>query len=205
MEYIILSMLGIIIVLLLVMMLKKRNDADIVDRMSKLELQVVKEIGEFKIGFTNDLRNDFDKLDEKIERKLMEINNKVTERLDQSLEKTNKTFANVLERLSKIDEAQKKIDGLSSDIISLQSVLTDKKTRGIFGEVNLSFILENAFGGTSSGIYSLQHKMSNGFIADALLFAPAPLGTIAIDSKFPLENYERMTNKNISLEEITMY
>ena len=205
MEYIILGMLGIIIVLLLVMMLKKRNDADIVDRMSKLELQVVKEIGEFKIGFTNDLRNDFYKLDEKIERKLMEINNKVTERLDQSLEKTNKTFANVLERLSKIDEAQKKIDGLSSDIISLQSVLTDKKTRGIFGEVNLSFILENAFGGTSSGIYSLQHKMSNGFIADALLFAPAPLGTIAIDSKFPLENYERMTNKNISLEERTMY
>lgn len=205
MEYIILSMLGIIIVLLLVMMLKKRNDTDIVDRMSKLELQVVKEIGEFKIGFTNDLRNDFDKLDEKIERKLMEINNKVTERLDQSLEKTNKTFANVLERLSKIDEAQKKIDGLSSDIISLQSVLTDKKTRGIFGEVNLSFILENAFGGTSSGIYSLQHKMSNGFIADALLFAPAPLGTIAIDSKFPLENYERMTNKNISLEERAMY
>ncbi len=205
MEYIILGMLGIIIVLLLVMMLKKRNDADIVDRMSKLELQVVKEIGEFKIGFTNDLRNDFDKLDEKIERKLMEINNKVTERLDQSLEKTNKTFANVLERLSKIDEAQKKIDGLSSDIISLQSVLTDKKTRGIFGEVNLSFILENAFGGTSSGIYTLQHKMSNGFIADALLFAPAPLGTIAIDSKFPLENYERMTNKNISLEERTMY
>ena len=205
MEYIILGMLGINIVLLLVMMLKKRNDADIVDRMSKLELQVVKEIGEFKIGFTNDLRNDFDKLDEKIERKLMEINNKVTERLDQSLEKTNKTFANVLERLSKIDEAQKKIDGLSSDIISLQSVLTDKKTRGIFGEVNLSFILENAFGGTSSGIYSLQHKMSNGFIADALLFAPAPLGTIAIDSKFPLENYERMTNKNISLEERAMY
>ena len=74
------------------MMLKKRNDADIVDRMSKLELQVVKEIGEFKIGFTNDLRNDFDKLDEKIERKLMEINNKVTERLDQSLEKTNNFF-----------------------------------------------------------------------------------------------------------------
>lgn len=201
MEYIIIGMLALVICLLLIIILKKRNDTDIVDRMSKLELEVVKEIGEFKIGFTNDLRSDFDKLDEKIERKLMEINNKVTERLDQSLEKTNKTFANVLERLSKIDEAQKKIDGLSSDIISLQSVLTDKKTRGIFGEVNLSFILENAFGGTNSGIYSLQHKMSNGYIADALLYAPAPLGTIAIDSKFPLENYERMTNKNISSEE----
>lgn len=205
MEYIIVGLLGIGIILLLILVLRKRNDANIVDRMSNLELQVVKEIGEFKIGFTNDLRSDFDKLDEKIERRLMEINNKVTERLDQSLEKTNKTFANVLERLSKIDEAQKKIDGLSSDIISLQSVLTDKKTRGIFGEVNLSLILENAFGGTSSGIYSLQHKMSNGYIADAILYAPAPLGTIAIDSKFPLENYERMTNKNVSQEERVMY
>lgn len=205
MEFVIIGMLAIVICLLFVIILRKRNDTDIVDRMSKLELQVVKEIGEFKVGFTNDLRSDFDKLDEKIERKLMEINNKVTERLDQSLDKTNKTFANVLERLSKIDEAQKKIDGLSSDIISLQSVLTDKKTRGIFGEVNLSFILENAFGGTSSGIYDLQHKMSNGYIADALLYAPAPLGTIAIDSKFPLENYERMTNKNISQEERLMY
>lgn len=204
MEYIILGMLAVVIVLLFIIILRKRNDTDIIDRMSKLELQVVKEIGEFKVGFANDIRNDFDKLDEKIERKLTDINNKVTERLDQSLEKTNKTFANVLERLSRIDEAQKKIDGLSSDIISLQSVLTDKKTRGIFGEVNLSFILENAFGGTSSGIYSLQHKMSNGYIADALLYAPAPLGTIAIDSKFPLENYERMTNKNISAEERKM-
>lgn len=109
-----------------------------------------------------------------------------------------------MERLSKIDEAQKKIDGLGADIVSLQSILTDKKTRGIFGEVNLQFILENAFGGVNTGIYDLQHKMSNGYIADAILYAPAPLGTIAIDSKFPLENYERMTNKNLSKEERTV-
>lgn len=205
MDYIIIGILGIILILLLVNVFKKNHDREIIDRMSKLELEVVKEIGEFKVGFTNDLRGDFDKLDEKIERKLIEINNRVTEKLDQSLEKTNKTFANVLERLSKIDEAQKKIDGLSSDIISLQSILTDKKTRGIFGEVNLTYILENAFGGVNTGIYDLQHKMSNGYIADALLYAPAPLGTIAIDSKFPLENYERMTNKNISKEERLIY
>ena len=177
---------------------------DITDRLSKLEVSVVKEIGEFKVNFASDLRKDFDTLDEKVERKLSEINNRVTERLDQNLEKTNKTFANVLERLSKIDEAQKKIDGLGEDIISLQSILTDKKSRGIFGEVNLQFILENAFGGVSTGIYDLQHKMSNGFIADAILYAPAPLGTIAIDSKFPLENYEKMTNKNLSKEERTI-
>ncbi len=201
MEYIIIGLLVVVILLLIISLFKKDNHLEVTDRMSKLELSLVKEIGEFKVNFTNDLRKDFDTLDEKVERKLMEINNRVTERLDQNLEKTNKTFANVLERLSKIDEAQKKIDGFGEDIISLQSILTDKKTRGIFGEVNLQFILENAFGGFNTGIYDLQHKMSNGFIADAILYAPAPLGTIAIDSKFPLENYERMTNKSLSKEE----
>ena len=201
MEYVIIGLLVVAIILLLANYFKKNNNMDITDRLSKLEVSMVREIGEFKVQFASDIRKDFDALDEKVERKLTEINNRVTERLDQNLEKTNKTFANVLERLSKIDEAQKKIDGLGEDIISLQSILTDKKTRGIFGEVNLQFILENAFGGLNTGIYDLQHKMSNGFIADALLYAPAPLGTIAIDSKFPLENYEKMTNKNLSKEE----
>lgn len=204
MEYVIVGLLVVVIMLLIANLFKKNNHMDITDRISKLELSVVKEIGEFKVNFASDLRKDFDTLNEKVERKLSEINNRVTERLDQNLEKTNKTFANVLERLSKIDEAQKKIDGLGEDIISLQSILTDKKSRGIFGEVNLQFILENAFGGISTGIYDLQHKMSNGFVADALLYAPAPLGTIAIDSKFPLENYEKMTNKNLSKEERNM-
>lgn len=203
MEYVIIGLLVVTIILLLANYFKKNNNMDITDRISKLEVSMVREIGEFKVQFASDIRKDFDALDEKVERKLTEINNRVTERLDQNLEKTNKTFANVLERLSKIDEAQKKIDGLGEDIVSLQSILTDKKTRGIFGEVNLQFILENAFGGLNTGIYDLQHKMSNGFIADALLYAPAPLGTIAIDSKFPLENYEKMTNKNLSKEERT--
>ena len=201
MEYVIVGLLVLAIILLLINLFRKNNNTDIVDRLSSLELSMVKEIGDFKVNFASDIRKDFDTLDEKVDRKLTEINNRVTERLDQSLEKTNKTFANVLERLSKIDEAQKKIDGLGEDIISLQSILTDKKTRGIFGEVNLQFILENAFGGLNTGIYDLQHKMSNGYIADAILYAPAPLGTIAIDSKFPLENYERMTNKSLSKEE----
>lgn len=205
MDYVIIGMLGVAIILLVVNLFKKSGEAEITERLGKLELGVVKEIGEFKVNFTNDLRKDFDGLDEKIDRKLTEINNKVTERLDQSFEKTNKTFANVLERLSKIDEAQKKIDGLGADIMSLQSILTDKKTRGIFGEVNLNLILENAFGSVNSGIYDIQHKLSNGFIADAILYAPAPLGTIAIDSKFPLENYERMTDKNKRQEERLMY
>ena len=200
MDYVIIGLLVVTIILLVINLFKKPENKDsiLMERLGKLELELVKEIGDFKVNFASDLRKDFDNLNENILRRLSEINNKVTERLDESLEKTNKTFANVLERLSKIDEAQKKIDGLSSDIISLQSILTDKKSRGIFGEVNLNFILENAFGSVANGIYDIQHKMSNGFIVDAILYAPAPLGTIAIDSKFPLENYERMTDKKLS-------
>ena len=120
---------------------------------------------------------------------------------DENFDKTNKTFTSVLERLSKIDEAQKKIDSLSTDIVSLQSVLTDKKTRGIFGEVNLNYILTSVFGEKNDKIYEIQYKLSNGSVADSILHAPAPLGNICIDSKFPLENYERMTNKTLSKEQ----
>lgn len=95
MEYVIVGLLVLAIILLLINLLRKNNNTDVVDRLSSLELSMVKEIGEFKVNFASDIRKDFDTLDEKVDRKLTEINNRVTERLDQSLEKTNKTFANV--------------------------------------------------------------------------------------------------------------
>ena len=201
MEYAILGVLGLVVVLLIVILAKNNGEANITERIGRLETNFNKDISDFKMDFSKSLAEDFDKFNERVEKRLMQINDKVNERLDQNFEKTNKTFASILERLSKIDEAQKKIDGLSTDIISLQSVLTDKKTRGIFGEVNLNYILSNVFGEGINQIYETQHKLSNGFIADAILYAPAPLGTICIDSKFPLENYEKMTDKSLSQAE----
>ena len=194
-EYIIIGLLVIVIILLIVLLVRRNNNNEMVERIGHFEANINKEIGEFKFTFSKNLMEDFEKLNERIERKLTLINDAVNERLDKNFEKSNKTFMDVLERLSKIDEAQKKIDSLNSEIVSLQSVLTDKKTRGTFGEVNLEYILNNAFGSSRSGIYETQHKFSNGYISDALLYAPAPLCTIAIDSKFPLENYQRMTDK----------
>lgn len=189
-----LGLLILLVILLLIILLKNNGNNDMTERLGRFETDIVKEISSFKGDFSKDLREDFEKLNTKIENRLILINDKVNERLDINFEKTNKTFNNVLERLSKIDEAQKKIDGLSSDIISLQSVLTDKKTRGIYGEVNLNYILKSTFGEKNKGIYDVQHTLSNGSIADAILYAPSPLGTICIDSKFPLENYQRMTD-----------
>ena len=201
MEYVIISLLGVNLILLIILLFKKSNNADLTERLGHFEANITKEFGDFKYDLSKNLLNDFEKLNEKIEKKLAYISDIVNERLDKNFEKSNKTFMNVLERLTKIDEAQKKIDSLSSEIVSLQSVLTDKKTRGTFGEVNLEYILNNAFGSHKNGIYETQHKFSNGYIVDALLYAPSPLGTIGIDSKFPLENYQRMTDKNRNKEE----
>ena len=201
MDYIIIGLLVLLIILVIFSISKNINESNITERLGKLETTLVKELAEFKNNINVNLNSDFDKLDEKIERKLNMINDHVNERLDVNFEKTNKTFSSVLERLSKIDEAQKKIDSLSTDIVSLQSILTDKKSRGIYGEINLKHILVNVFGENNDRIYKLQHTLSTGVIADSVLFAPEPLGTIAIDSKFPLENYRIMIDKEASKEE----
>ncbi len=198
MEYLIVVLLIVLIILSIINLLKRDDDKDIVDRLFSMEKNVSNDLADFKFDINKYITEDFNKLNENVENKLLLINEKVNERIDQNFEKTNKTFNNILERLTKIDEAQKKIDSLSTEIVDLQSVLTDKKTRGIFGEVNLNYILASVFGENNLNVYDLQHKMSNGFIADSILYAPEPLGTICIDSKFPLENYQKMTDKTLS-------
>ena len=196
MEYIIIGLLVLLLIFVVIILIRKNNNSDITDRISKLEIEMVKELNVFRTDFSKSINNDFNEMNDKIENRLILMNDKVNSRLDENFERTNKTFTNVLERLSKIDEAQKKIDSLSSDIVSLQGVLTDKKTRGIFGEVNLEHILSNIFGSNNKKIYEIQYTLSNGTIADCILHAPEPLGNIAIDSKFPLENYQIMVDKN---------
>ncbi len=198
MDYIIIGLLVVLIILVVISLFKNINESIITERLGKLELSMTKELGEFKVDINKNLNEDFNRLNEQVEKRLLSINEKVNERLDQNFEKTNKTFMNVIERLSKIDEAQKKIENLSTDIVSLQSILTDKKTRGIYGEVNLAHILSSVFGENNDKIYRLQHTLSTGVIADSVLFAPKPLGTIAIDSKFPLEHYQLMVDKKLS-------
>ena len=140
MEYVIFGLVVLVVILLIIVLLniKKNKENDI--SLSKVEGDIIREIGDFKLNFSRDLMEDFNKLNDRIEHKLNMINDKVNERLDVNFEKTNKTFASVLERLAKIDEAQKKIDNLSNDIVSLQTVLTDKKSRGIFGEFTSDII-----------------------------------------------------------------
>ncbi|STQ90965.1 DNA recombination protein RmuC [Iodobacter fluviatilis] len=121
--------------------------------------------------------------------KLGEISGKVTERLDEGFKKTNETFASVMARLATIDEAQKKIDGLTTNVVSLQELLGDKRSRGAFGEVQLEHLIRNVL---PNQVYEFQSTLSNGTRADCILRLPEPTGTVAVDAKFPLENYHRM-------------
>jgi len=128
------------------------------------------------------------------EKRLGEISGKVEERLDKGFEKTTSVFADVLKRLALIDKAQEKIAELSGNVVSLQEVLSDKRSRGAFGEVQLAALVSNMMPDNS---YSLQHTFDNGVRADCVLFLPEPTGTICIDSKFPLESYQRMTDTTL--------
>ncbi|MEO6025110.1 MAG: DNA recombination protein RmuC [Burkholderiales bacterium] len=131
----------------------------------------------------------------KVDERLEQISGKVHERLEEGFKKTNETFANVMARLATIDEAQKKIDGLTTNVVSLQELLGDKRSRGAFGEVQLEALVANIMPSQS---YKLQHTLSNGSRVDCALFLPDPTGTVSVDAKFPLENYHRMFSTDMS-------
>ncbi len=138
---------------------------------------------------TQQLSSNIENLTKTTDNRLEQISGKVAERLDEGFKKTNETFTNVMARLATIDEAQKKIDGLTTNVVSLQELLGDKRSRGAFGEVQLENLIRNVL---PQQAYAMQYTFSNSHRADCVIFLPEPLGTLAIDAKFPLENYHRM-------------
>ena len=141
---------------------------------------------------TGQITATIDGLTKSTDTRLAEIGGKVNERLDEGFKKTNETFVSVMSRLATIDEAQKKLDGLTTNVVSLQQLLGDKRSRGAFGEVQLETIIRNVLPESS---FEFQYSFAyagHDVRADCVLKLPEPVGLIAIDSKFPLENYERM-------------
>lgn len=138
---------------------------------------------------TQHLAASIETLSKTVDGRLEQIGGKVNERLDEGFKKTNETFVSVMARLATIDEAQKKIDGLTTNMVSLQELLGDKRSRGAFGEVQLEGLVRNIL---PSNAYEFQYTLPNGSRADCVLKLPEPTGMVAVDSKFPLENYHRM-------------
>jgi len=139
---------------------------------------------------TSELQNkQLESLTRTNDERLKEISGQVEKRLSVGFEKTTETFTKVLEHLTRIDEAQKRITELSGNVVSLQEVLNDKRSRGAFGEVQLSGLVANVL---PADAYEMQATLSNGKRVDCLLKLPEPTGNVAIDAKFPLESYKRM-------------
>ena len=133
--------------------------------------------------------------------RLEQISGRVSERLEEGFKKTNETFVSVMERLAAIDEAQKKIDGLTTNVVSLQELLGDKRARGAFGEVQLENLVRNILPEIAYEFqYTLRRKDHDGRDArvDCVLKLPEPTGMVAVDSKFPMENYHRMFEPGVS-------
>lgn len=159
------------------------------DTLHALQLALANNLGESREAMVTKLAETTQLLTGKIDERLEQISGKVNERLDEGFKKTNETFTNVMTRLATIDEAQKKIETLTGSVVSLQELLGDKRARGAFGEVQLEAIVRNALPETA---FEFQYTFARGVRADCVLKLPAPTGLIAIDSKFPLENFERM-------------
>ncbi|MFG6567151.1 DNA recombination protein RmuC [Sulfitobacter sp. 1A13679] len=130
-------------------------------------------------------------------RSLAEMQQRMTETLHGSSKRTTSSLAQLQERLASIDKAQDNITKLSGDVLSLQDILSNKQTRGSFGEIQLRDIVSKAL---PSDSYSLQATLSNGKRPDCLIHLPNPPGPIVIDSKFPLEAYEALRRAKTEAE-----
>lgn len=126
-----------------------------------------------------------------MEQRLAHVQNQMNENLHGSARRTAQSLGELQQRLHSIDKAQENITKLSSDVLSLQDILSNKQTRGAFGEIQLNDIVTKAL---PSDSYTLQATLSNGRRADCLIHLPNPPGPIVIDSKFPLEAYEALRN-----------
>jgi len=162
------------------------------DTLHALRLSLAQDFGQNREAMAQKLAETTQALTAKVEERLEQISGKVSERLDEGFKKTNETFVSVMQRLATIDEAQKKIESLTGSVVSLQELLGDKRSRGAFGEVQLEALVRNVL---PASAFEMQYTLSNGSRADCVLKLPDPTGLVAVDSKFPLENYHRMFDR----------
>ncbi len=137
------------------------------------------------------LRSQERQLAEAMDARLGDFTRRVTERLNEQAQRQSTTMTDLRERLAVIDQAQKNITELSSQVVGLQDILSNKQARGAFGEVQLKDLVEATL---PPSAYEFQATLSSGRRADCLIMLPNPPGPIAVDAKFPLESYQALRN-----------
>lgn len=164
--------------------------------MSEIKSSVNKDL----IDFYAKLQNEFNGFNDKTNTNFSKIENNLQTNIKESLKNNNDTIVKIAERIVSMEETQKSLSSLSNDIVALQMILQDKKTRGIFGEIELYSLLENIYG-TDTNFWSKQYKLANNTIVDAVIRIGDSDELLAIDSKFPLENYRKMYDETLTKNE----
>ena len=121
---------------------------------------------------------------DKLERSNLAVQTSVQRQLSESA----KLVADVTQRLAKLDETNRRVVDVADELKTLQNVLQNPKQRGVFGEYYLQSVLENVL---PPGQFQMQYKFADGEIVDAVIFLEKGQ-MLSIDSKFSLENYNRM-------------
>lgn len=160
-------------------------------RLAQSQAQLRQEISAHIAHQNDHLHREIHHLANITEQRLQQIGNHMNSRLAHTDTSNQNTLKDIIARLAKIDEAQKRLDHLASDVTGLRDILTDKRSRGAFGETQLNMLIDNIL---PAQHISYQTTLSNGRRPDCLLLLPAPTGKLAIDAKFPLESYRQLLN-----------
>lgn len=176
--------------------LKKDIEASLAKEMVQVNETNNQKLERFQTNIIETMTKRFESINLQLGEKMKEINQKVEDKLKEGFQGTSETMAQVRERLKVIDEAQKNMESLSKDVVSLRSIMEGNQTRGAYGEYQLNMVLHNVFGDTV-GCYQEQYtikkvKDADDVRADAVVFMPEPNKMICIDSKFPFQDYERL-------------
>lgn len=173
---------------------------------AEFRVDVNKELASFKEQISGKLNQDFKDLTGYLEAQMGRINQNVEARLTTEFTKTNETFVKITERIAVIDDAQKNIESLSGEMVSLQKILANNQSRGMFGEYQLNQLLSYIYG-DNEAFYQTQYTIreakgkSESVRADAVVFMPEPIKMIAVDSKFPFAEYRKLFEPDLSVED----
>ena len=167
-----------------------------VEKLNENNEKSSKNIGDFQLKTQEFLTQRIEALNKQLDDKIKALDKKVDEKLEKGFQGTTESMAQVRERLKAIDEAQKQMEGLGKEVISLKNVLEGNQSRGQYGEYQLSMVLHSVFGDTY-GCYEEQYTMKkvkdgDDVRADAVVFMPEPNKMICIDSKFPFQQYKKL-------------
>lgn len=179
-----------------------RNQQEIISKIEHLKTELKLEVEKLNISSKGTMNETFNAFKEAVSTKLstdlQQMNEKVESRLKEGFTTSDELFKTMVEKLAIIDATQKNIESLSGHVTDLKTYLSDKKNRGMYGELQLYQILDNVFGENNKSLFDKQYKLNNGVVVDAVVYGSTKGHLIPIDSKFSLENYIRMYDDSLS-------